>query len=76
MGDYQGSNPTIQNAARTYVDSTASIKANAEQTGDGGEVIVWSEEATGFYGEINAHGGAESGNGGFVEISGKQGVRL
>ena len=70
-GDYQGSNPEIQNASRTYISPEGSIKADAIKSGDGGEVIVWSEESTGFYGDISARGGTESGNGGFVEISGK-----
>jgi hypothetical protein len=33
-------------------------------------VIVWSDDATRVYGSISARGGAESGNGGFVETSG------
>ena len=71
-GDYQGSNPDIRNASRTYISPETSIKADALKTGDGGDVIVWSEETTGFYGDISARGGAESGDGGFIEISGKK----
>ncbi len=33
-------------------------------------MIVWSDEATRFYGNISARGGAGGGNGGFVETSG------
>ncbi|MCW9015040.1 MAG: filamentous hemagglutinin N-terminal domain-containing protein [Gammaproteobacteria bacterium] len=70
-GDYQGANPEVINASRTYIGPEASIRADATQAGDGGKVIVWADEVTGFYGDISARGGAESGNGGFVEVSGK-----
>lgn len=67
-GDYQG-NGTVPNAARTYVDADSQINASAMSSGNGGKVIVWSDQTTGFYGKINAN--AVDGNGGFVEISGK-----
>ena len=35
-------------------------------------VVVWSNQATTFYGTIKAQSGAQSGNGGFVETSGHQ----
>jgi len=34
-------------------------------------VIVWSDESTRFFGSISARGGAQGGNGGFVETSGR-----
>src|SRR6185369_5351854 len=70
-GDYQGKNADIQNAWRTYVGPQSSITADAITTGDGGRVVVWSDDATRAYGTISAKGGAQSGNGGFVEVSGK-----
>jgi filamentous hemagglutinin family protein len=70
-GDYQGSNARVQNAQRTYVDAAAAIKADAAASGDGGKVIVWADDVTRFYGTISAQGGAASGNGGTVEVSGK-----
>ena len=70
-GDYQGRNPLVPNAFRVYVDADAAIRADAITSGDGGKVIVWSDEATRFYGAISARGGAQGGNGGFVEVSGK-----
>ena len=42
------------------------------RTGNGGKVIVWSNEATTFYGTILAKGGPRSGDGGFVETSGHE----
>jgi filamentous hemagglutinin family protein len=71
-GDYQGANAGVQNAFRTYVGPQATITADALQQGDGGKVIVWADDATRFYGSISARGGSQSGNGGFVETSGKE----
>ena len=68
-GDYQGRG-TVPNATRTYVSADSTINASALSNGNGGKVIVWSDETTGFYGKINAN--AVNGNGGFVEISGKE----
>lgn len=69
-GDYQGKG-TLPNAQRTFVSEGSQLNANALARGNGGEVIVWSEEMTAFAGEILAQGGEEQGNGGFVEVSGK-----
>ncbi len=70
-GDYQGKG-SVTNAQRTYVSADSVVNADAKQTGNGGRVIVWADEATGFYGNISARGGSHSGNGGFVEVSGKE----
>jgi filamentous hemagglutinin family protein len=67
-GDYQGS--SVLNADRTYVSADSQINASALSRGNGGKVIVWSDQTTGFYGKIKAN--AVSGEGGFVEISGKE----
>jgi filamentous hemagglutinin family protein len=69
-GDFQGRNPDVQNAFRTYFGPGATIAADAVTSGDGGKVIVWSDDATRAYGMISARGGAQSGNGGFAETSG------
>ena len=68
-GDYHGGNPNVQNAFRTYFGPDAIVRADAIQSGDGGKVIVWSDDITRAYGTISARGGAQSGNGGFVEVS-------
>ena len=69
-GDFQGGG-SVPLARRTYIAAGATIDASAITSGDGGTVIVWAEEVTRFYGEIAARGGSESGDGGFVETSGK-----
>jgi filamentous hemagglutinin family protein len=70
-GDYQGVNPLVRNASRTYVSQDAEIRADATVLGDGGKIITWSDNGTQFYGTATAKGGAVSGNGGFVEVSGR-----
>ncbi|MEH1957880.1 CHAT domain-containing protein [Nostoc sp.] len=69
-GDYQGKG-TLPNADQTYVDSNSVINADSNLNGNGGRVIVWGNSATQFFGNISARGGANVGNGGFVEVSGK-----
>jgi filamentous hemagglutinin family protein len=71
-GDYHGGNASVQNAERTYIGTDGVIRADAGANGDGGRVIVWADGDTRFYGSISARGGSQSGNGGFVETSGKQ----
>nr|MDJ0679066.1 glycosyltransferase [Xenococcaceae cyanobacterium MO_167.B52] len=70
-GEYKGQG-TLPTPEVTVVDSDSTIQADALQTGDGGEVIVWADQATRFYGNITARGGQVSGDGGFVETSGKE----
>ena len=70
-GNYQGKG-VEPNASFSYVEQGASIKANALDSGNGGKVIVWANEATRFNGVIESKGGAKGGDGGFVETSGKR----
>lgn len=70
-GDFQG-NGTIPNARYTVIDAQSSIVADALQQGNGGRAIVWADETTGFFGNISDRGGLNGGDGGFVEVSGKQ----
>ncbi len=70
-GDYRGKNPELHNAKSTWVGPETELKADAVETGSGGKVIVWSDEATFHYGKISARGGPQGGDGGFVEVSGK-----
>ncbi|MEQ9000539.1 MAG: CHAT domain-containing protein [Coleofasciculus sp. B1-GNL1-01] len=72
-GEYQGSG-TIPNALQIYVSQNSVINADALIDGNGGNVILWSDEITRFLGSISARGGLNGGDGGFVEVSGKQGL--
>ncbi|MEL7036261.1 MAG: CHAT domain-containing protein [Cyanobacteria bacterium J06592_8] len=67
-GDYQGQG-TVPNATQTTVSRDSTISADATLNGNGGNVIVWSEENTQIDGQISVRGGLNSGNGGFVETS-------
>ncbi|KRA30305.1 hypothetical protein ASD68_15830 [Rhodanobacter sp. Root627] len=67
-GGYQGGEG-LQAAAVTYVGPDARLNADALQSGDGGSVVLWSNTATGFKGNISARGGAAGGNGGMAEVS-------
>lgn len=70
-GDYQGQGE-VPNARRTLIDPNSRLTADAQETGDGGTIIAWADEATRFDGVMTARGGGASGHGGFVEVSGKQ----
>lgn len=71
-GGFQGASPRVQNSSSTFVGSLAALRADAEDSGDGGRIIVWSDGNTQFYGNLSAQGGPQGGNGGFAEVSGKQ----
>ncbi|WP_022680641.1 filamentous hemagglutinin N-terminal domain-containing protein, partial [Sandarakinorhabdus limnophila] len=71
-GGFQGADAGLLNARTTVVAAGASISADALNAGDGGKVVVWSDKATRYAGNISARGGVAGGNGGFAEVSGKQ----
>src|SRR6185503_20268443 len=70
-GNFQGKGPEA-NATATYVGAETTIKADAINDGNGGKLIVWADESTRFYGSGSVRGGAQGGNGGFAEVSGKE----
>ncbi|WP_026798498.1 CHAT domain-containing protein [Planktothrix prolifica] len=67
-GDYKGLGD-FPHAKKTFISSDSFINANALDTGNGGRVIIWSEDLTQVYGNIQVRGGIQNGNGGFVETS-------
>jgi len=70
-GNYQGKGQEPK-ARRTIVAENTMINADALTDGDGGTVVLWSDEITAFSGEISAKAGLNGGDGGLVEVSGKQ----
>jgi filamentous hemagglutinin family protein len=70
-GDLHGANASVEDAQLTSVGSAVHIDADALNSGNGGEVVVWSNQQTRMGGQISARGGAAGGNGGFVESSSK-----
>ncbi|MGE3847331.1 MAG: filamentous hemagglutinin N-terminal domain-containing protein [Gammaproteobacteria bacterium] len=71
-GGARGEASSVPNATTTFVGGAARIAADATVSGDGGEVVVWADGSTWFYGQISAKGGPAGGDGGFVEVSGRQ----
>ncbi|WP_409028116.1 filamentous hemagglutinin N-terminal domain-containing protein [Janthinobacterium sp. SUN098] len=69
-GDYQGKNAAVHNARQVLVGKDASVNADAIVSGNGGKVIAWGNESAQVHGSISARGGAQGGDGGFVETSG------
>jgi filamentous hemagglutinin family protein len=47
-GAFQGSNSAIQNSNNTIVGTDAALRADATQSGDGGRIIVGSDDKTQF----------------------------
>ena len=70
-GGFQGKDASLTNSQSTTIDADSRISANALSSGDGGQVIIWSDGDTLFQGEIYARG-SRIGEGGFVEVSGKR----
>lgn len=68
-GNWQGSG-SEQRASATFVDADAKVNADAIASGNGGKVVVWSDDSTRYYGEISAKGGTTAGQGGNAEVSG------
>ncbi|MET3650680.1 autotransporter-associated beta strand repeat-containing protein [Dyella japonica] len=60
---------SLTHAQMTHVDANSTIDASATERGNGGTVVLWSDEATDFDGAILARGGMLGGNGGWVETS-------
>jgi filamentous hemagglutinin family protein len=73
-GDYQGGGVTPA-AKRTEIEQGALLDVSALHSGDAGEAIIWSDGNTYFHGTALARGGSISGDGGLVEVSGKEFLR-
>lgn len=67
---FSGKSSTVKVAAG------ASLKADALVNGKGGNVTMWSNDATAFAGSLSARGGAQGGDGGFAEVSSNKNIGL
>jgi len=67
-GDAKGQG-TVPNADVLYSSADSTINADATTNGDGGNVILWSNQTSRIYSPISVRGGVTGGNGGFVETS-------
>ncbi|KQY85962.1 filamentous hemagglutinin N-terminal domain-containing protein [Pelomonas sp. Root1444] len=70
-GGWQGSGE-LPHARSVTVTSGAVIDAGATASGHGGTVALWSDGDMRFDGRVNARGGAHGGDGGQVEVSGRE----
>jgi filamentous hemagglutinin family protein len=70
-GDFHGDG-RVPTSTRLNVDFLTSIAADALIDGNGGTVVLWSDDYTQFDGSISAKGAGPEGAGGFVEVSGKR----
>lgn len=75
-GGARGSDPTVSNAQNVTVLPTATVKADALHSGNAGQVVFWADGATDFRGSISAQALGATGNGGSVEVSGKQNLLM
>jgi len=71
-GGSRGQDFIVSDATSTTVAAGSTISANAIIAGNGGHVVVWSDDTTTFGGQISARGGLYGGNGGSAEVSGAQ----
>lgn len=74
-GGAHGAGPEPR-ARTATVSAGARIDADALLQGDGGFAVVWADGLTDFAGGISARGGVAGGDGGFVETSGKERLRV
>lgn len=70
-GGWQGKDSRVANAMSTMIEAGATVNADATVNGNGGTIVAWSDGATSASGTLTARGGAEGGDGGRIEVSGK-----
>ncbi len=74
-GAFRGGN-ALPAATTTLVDATTTLSADGVGSGDGGQVVIWANGNTSFWGAASAQGGAAGGHGGQIEISGLQNLHF
>jgi filamentous hemagglutinin family protein len=70
-GDFQGNDTGLREAQSLRVEGGASLSADS-MAGDAGTVIAWANGDTIFLGDVSASAKGPVGNGGLVEVSGKE----
>lgn len=70
-GDFQGRDTGLREANSVRVEAGAGLSADS-LNGNAGTVVVWSNQDTIFVGDVSASARGAVGNGGMVEVSGKQ----
>ncbi|TAM21308.1 MAG: filamentous hemagglutinin N-terminal domain-containing protein, partial [Nevskiaceae bacterium] len=67
-GGIEGGEGLLQ-AERLYLAEAATVRADATVLGDGGRIAAYSQDHSVLAGMLSARGGAQGGDGGFVETS-------
>ncbi|MBX9923012.1 MAG: filamentous hemagglutinin N-terminal domain-containing protein [Rhabdochlamydiaceae bacterium] len=67
-GEFQGKGKAPY-ASKIIMDESSEIYANSKENGNGGLVVLWSQDQTLFDGHIESQGGVLGGDGGLVETS-------
>ena len=70
-GGFRGQDADAPNARALYFGNAATVRADATGDGSGGQIVLWSDEATRAYGQLSARGAGTQGRGGFIEVSSK-----
>lgn len=71
-GGRAGKDASVANAQNIVATAATHFGASARVDGDGGTVVAWADGSNRFAGNLDARGGAAGGNGGFIEVSGKE----
>src|SRR5574337_656815 len=74
-GGWQGGEGLLR-ADNATIGAGAVLNADATQSGDGGSIVVWANQGNSIAGQFSARGGANGGNGGFVETSAEHQVSI
>lgn len=70
-GERGGKDSSVAHAGNIVANGASTLQASARVNGDGGTVVAWADGSNRFAGTLEARGGAKSGNGGFIEVSGR-----
>lgn len=71
-GEMGGKASIFPNSDKLFIGEKVRVDASAKQEGNGGEISLFAKRETLFEGELFARGGAISGDGGKIEVSGLQ----
>ncbi|MGB3534988.1 MAG: CHAT domain-containing protein [Microcoleaceae cyanobacterium] len=69
-GNFRGGD-SLPIASQVLIDQNSIIQADGILTGNGGNIVIFSEDKTRILGDLTARGGNNSGDGGFIETSSK-----
>lgn len=70
-----GGRVVINAGSQAVLDPASRVDADAGERGKGGSITIWSDGSTRALGSLTARGGTLSGDGGFIETSGRTFLR-